>query len=508
MGEQAVVDKVFVSLIAGLFLAVLLSVISLLIPFYYAIPIGIGAVLLALVIGIVWGVRRTPSLERSALAVDAKGNKERVITALGLAGREDTFSILQKTDALKVIEGFKIKNEFPLKLSLKKCGVFVMFAIIFGITGMLDTPARQLAVTRYEVKKEAAEETDKLEKLQKELDKSDKLTAVEKEELNRQLEQSKQDMRRAESVEDLKKAEDRITKKLEMDAENIEDISAKKLLADAVEQNKADQARRVEEAMNEALDAMDKVESGDKKSKRDAYEKLKKLAETTGDESLKRAANEYKNSDYSNNDYLAANQALQNAQDSMETSDIADNSNEQSNSGQDSSESGQQRDNYSKSNEDSKNEGESDANSGSKNSQNVGDSSGSGSDSDNDKRTDNSSGSGTGSDKGAGNGNGSGSGSGWNKGSKNGLEGQAKVKENVTIPDGTVGDDANLSGKANSNDTSSKQKTNQANTWSGNKVSYGQVSGEYKDRAYKKVNGSGYPAKMKKKIRNYFDGLE
>ena len=88
------------------------------------------------------------------------------------------------------------------------------------------------------------------------------------------------------------------------------------------------------------------------------------------------------------------------------------------------------------------------------------------------------------------------------------MEGSAKVNENVTIPDGTVGNDDNLSGKANGNNTSTKQKSSQANTWSGNKVSYGQVSGQYKEKAYKKVNGSSYPGKMKEKIRDYFDGLE
>jgi hypothetical protein len=78
----------------------------------------------------------------------------------------------------------------------------------------------------------------------------------------------------------------------------------------------------------------------------------------------------------------------------------------------------------------------------------------------------------------------------------------------VTIPKGELGDDENLTGKANGNDTSKKQKSKESATWAGDKVSYGSVSAQYKEKAYKKVNGSNYPGSMKEKIRHYFDGLE
>ena len=101
----------------------------------------------------------------------------------------------------------------------------------------------------------------------------------------------------------------------------------------------------------------------------------------------------------------------------------------------------------------------------------------------------------------------SGTGAGWNRGNNAGQERDAKTAENVTIPDGESGQDENLTGKANSKGSSQKTTSDQANTWSGNKVDYGQVSGSYKKKAYKQIDGASYPAELKKQIRNYFDGL-
>ena len=491
---QSVLDALLVSLSAGLLCAVFISLLSLWIPLYYAIPVSVGFIVLSVIVGIVSGIKRTPSLEKSALIADARGHKEKLTTALELAGREDAFSILQKKDALKVIDGFRINKEFPLTISWKKSVAFVLLAIIFGVTAAWDAPAKRQAITKHEVKKESLEEIAKLEKVEKDISKADKLSEIEKADLDKQIEQAKQEMKLAESVEDIKKAEDRITKKMEMSAETLSDTSAKKTLEEAVEQNKADQAKRIEEAVKEAEEAMDKAATGGEKAKNDAYEKLNKLAETSGSDTLKNAAKEYKSSDYSNSDYIAANQALNNVKNDLKGSDMTYNSsgNPSGNSDKNSDDNG---------NSDNDSGRNSQGNSGQQGNQEQSGNNGSG----------NGNGEGQGNQGQSGNngsGTGNGSGSGWNRGSKNGVEGKAKVNENVTIPDGTAGNDDDLTGKANGNDTSTKEKSSQSNTWSGNKISYGQVSGQYKEKAYKKVNGSNYPGKMKEKIRDYFDGLE
>ena len=173
---QVVVDSLLVSVTGGLCIAVLISILSIFISMYYAIPAAAGVVLFSLFVGLILGIRKTPSLEQAALMADSRGHKEKIITALGLIGRDDAFGRLQKSDACKEINGFRINKEFPIKLSWKKGLVFVILAIIFGVTAGLDSPARRNAVTAHEVKKESLNEIAKLEKIKKQLDKTDGLS--------------------------------------------------------------------------------------------------------------------------------------------------------------------------------------------------------------------------------------------------------------------------------------------------------------------------------------------
>ncbi len=86
-------------------------------------------------------------------------------------------------------------------------------------------------------------------------------------------------------------------------------------------------------------------------------------------------------------------------------------------------------------------------------------------------------------------------------------KGKTKTAETVTIPNGDVGTDENLTGKGTGGGQNTYEKSDQSLTWSGNKVSYGQVSGEYKEKAYRSLETSTYPDSMKDKIKTYFDGL-
>jgi hypothetical protein len=95
-----------------------------------------------------------------------------------------------------------------------------------------------------------------------------------------------------------------------------------------------------------------------------------------------------------------------------------------------------------------------------------------------------------------------------NKGSKEGQEvTNASKMEQVTIPEGELGDDENLTGSASGNDSSTYEKSSQSKTWAGNKVNYSDVSASYRDQAYNQVDSSDYPEDMKDKIKSYFDGF-
>ena len=492
--EQSVIDYLTKSAGVGMLIAVILSLLALVVPFYEAVLLAAIVIVVSFLVGIILGIRKTPVPMHAALHADAKGHHEKISTAFYLAGKEDAFSSLQKKDALHVIEQFEVRKEFPIRMPVKAFALLVGLSVAFIVSNMIVTPAKRVANTRHEVAKEAKEEIAQLEKLEKELQNMDELSGSEVDEMQKQLDQAKKELKEAQSHAELKKAQERIVQKIEKASKNVKDKTVKEMLASAAEEGKERQTQKEEALTQEAKKALEKEAEGSKKDKEEAYEKLKELAETTGDSKLSQAAQEYKDSSYSEESYAKANQALQQAGTNGTMSDYAassENSNQNASQGQNSQSQNGKGHNSNAGNQTGNNanqQGENGVNQQSGNNSNGA-----------------SQGNGTG--QGNGSGNGAGGGSGWNYGSKEGTEGENKKSENVTIPDGKLGDDENLTGQANNNDSSTKEKSNESKTWSGNKVNYDEVSGKYKEKAHKKVNGSSYPGKIKEKIKDYFNGL-
>lgn len=505
--EQQIITNLIKFVGIGLSLGVIISFISLVIPFYYAVPVAVGMVIIFFMVGIIVGVRKTPSAMDAALQADAKGHKEKISTAFFLKGKEDPFSILQKRDALKIMGSFQIRKEFPLRFQWKQVFMVLGMALVFITSSLIDTPARENARLRNAVVKEAKEDIARLEKVEKKLEDSKEISETEAAEMKEQIKTAKRELSEADSREDLKKAEERITKKMEMASEKTDNRKFSEIMGEAAEEAKEAAEKRESDLAKEAKEALAKAEKGNKRDKQEAYEKLKKLADIMGDDALKKAAEEYRESSYSESDYANAQRALNETLDNMisNQTDFANNSNNthssnnnnqsnsQNNASQSNNQNGSQSNSGNQNNSQNSGQNSGSQNNGSNNSQNGQGNSGQ-----------NGGGNSSGND---GNGSGNGSGGGWNYGSKDGREGARKTNEDITVPDGETGDDENLTGKANGNNSSTKQKSSQSQTWSGNKVSYGEVSGKYKKKAYKKVNGSNYPGKLKDKIKNYFDGL-
>lgn len=504
--EQKIVDSLFMTVGIGLGFGVILSLISLFVPFYYAVPLAAGIVFFSFFTGIVIGIKHTPSPMEAALLADAKGHKEKLSTAFYLKGKDDAFSMLQKKDAVAITESFPIRKEFPLRFPVKRALIVFGLAVLFVVSSLLETPARNHAVAKHDVKKEVKEEIAKLEQVEKSIKDKKEISENESAEIKEQLEMAKKELSEAGSKKEIKKAKDRITKKMEMASEKTGNKTLSETLSKAAKERKEQDVSKQKELAKEAREAMKKAEKGSSKDKKEAYKKLGELAETLDDQSLQKAAEEYKQSDYSDSDYVAAKNALNEVLASMEgknanlannnsSNNASQNNNQNSSSSQNNSQNGQNSNNQSNNNQNGNNQGS--------NNQNGNQQGNSGQNSNNGKG-----GQGQGNQSGGqGSNGGNGAGSGWNRGSKDGREGARKTNENITVPDGETGNDENLTGKANGNNTSTKEKSNQAKTWSGNKVDYGQVSGKYKDKAYKKIDGSNYPGKLKDKIKNYFDGL-
>ncbi len=75
----------------------------------------------------------------------------------------------------------------------------------------------------------------------------------------------------------------------------------------------------------------------------------------------------------------------------------------------------------------------------------------------------------------------------------------------VYVPNET-GDDENLTGSQSDGETYRSQG-GESITWSGNPVEYGAVYGEYKNKAYSKIQNGTHPAGVQDIIRNYFENI-
>lgn len=481
--EQSVIQNLIYTSILGLLFANVVCAISLVIPFYYAVLIAVFVVFISAVAGIIKGILKTPDAQGAALKVDAMGYQEKVSTALFLRGQDNPFAMLQKKDALKVIEDFQIRKRFPIQISRKYAMIFCGLTILLMIGSCVETPARRKAMVNHEVKVEAKKEIEKLEKLEKEIKKTD-VSEKEMAELTKQIETAKKELKDANSRQELEKVKERLTKKMELAAKQSENAKVRDLLQGAAKENQEQMKKEKEELAKEALDALEKAKSGSGKDKKNAYKKMEKLAAKLSDSNLQQAADEFDANDYTDASVAEAKNAVEQAmnQENQSNRQNASNSNQATTSNSSNQNGQMTAQNQNNSQNKQQNASQTGGQSGA-NGQN-----------------------GSNGQNGAG-GNGKGGGAGWNHGSKDGQEGSAKVDENITVPEGILGNDENLTGQANGNTSGIKEKSNESNAWSGNKVSYGSVSGDYKKKAYTKIQNSNYPSEMKDKIKNYFDGL-
>ena len=496
--RQKVFGALCSSLFAGLLVAAVISGVSLCIPLYYADMIELVSIGISVCVGVICGIYRTPSLQQAALAADALGYQEKISTALYLQGKDDMFSRLQRKDALDAVRQIEIRKAFPLKVSKRKIGSLVLIAVVFAVSCMVDSPVRETAKQQHELRREVKEEIAKVNKVQKKIK---DVSSKEAKQLDKQLEQIKEELTKVDSQESLQKTKERSVKKLQQTAQGLKDSTLRNRLQAMTEQAQKEQEEQKRNMAEDAAKAFEQAKDGSKKEKDAAYEKVKKYAQTNGNRNLEKKIQDYKDSGYSDADYVRAGAALDEAVESTNNeSEYAKNngsSDSQNNNGQAAQSKGKNTSQGTptgnqQTGQQTGTQGQTKQNNeaGVNGAQNANGNNGSGSNS--------------GSAGGSGQ---SGTGAGWNRGSNAGQERDAKTAENVTIPDGELGQDENLTGKANSKGSSQKTTSDQANTWSGNKVDYGQVSGSYKKKAYKQIDGASYPAKLKKQIRNYFDGL-
>lgn len=496
--RQKVFGALCSSLFAGLLVAVVISGLSLCIPLYYADMIELVSIGISVCVGVICGIYRTPSLQQAALAADALGYQEKISTALYLQGKDDMFSRLQRKDALDAVRQIEIRKAFPLQVSKRKIGGLVSIAVVFAVSCMVDSPVRETAKQQHELRREVKEEIAKVNKVQKKIK---DVSSKEAKQLDKQLEQIKEELTQVDSQESLQKTKERSVKKLQQTAQGLKDSTLRNRLQAMTEQAQKEQEEQKRNMAEDAAKAFEQAKDGSKKEKDAAYEKVKKYAQANGNHNLEKKIQDYKDSGYSDADYVRAGAALDEAVENTNNESGYASNNGSSDSQKNNGQAAQSKEKSTSQGTPSGNQqtGQQTGTQGQTKQNNEAGASGA-----QNANGNNGSGNNSGSTGGSGQ---SGTGAGWNRGNNAGQERDAKTAENVTIPDGESGQDENLTGKANSKGSSQKTTSDQANTWSGNKVDYGQVSGSYKKKAYKQIDGASYPAELKKQIRNYFDGL-
>lgn len=81
LSEKAVLQMLLFGMLAGFGAAVVISLISLFVPWYFAVQYALIAVAAGVVAGMVLGILKRPDMKQAALRLDAQGFQERLITS-------------------------------------------------------------------------------------------------------------------------------------------------------------------------------------------------------------------------------------------------------------------------------------------------------------------------------------------------------------------------------------------------------------------------------------------
>lgn len=463
---QSVTDAAVPGGTAGFVIAIIISVLSMFIPFYHAGVCAVCAVCICVVTGAVYGFVKRPSMEKSALRADSLGYKERLVTAYGLAGEEGVFADAVRREAVAVTEQINPGRDIPHRVRWGRMTVFVLLACVFAATTFVDTDARRRADTMHEADRQADALDKEIEELSDRLEEvSDGLSDEELSELPELLSDIRKELDEADEPGDVRDIADRSYLKLSDASKSLDGKNA-----DAAEAFKktADRLRTADNAADKTAENTDGKQSGDNQS-----DGQQTGSQSDGNQSGGQQSGNRTGSSQTGSQQTGSNQS----------------GSQQSGSQTGSSQSGNQT-------------GSSQAGGQQSGGQQTGGQQTGGQQSGNGQSGNGQSGNGQ-----SGKGTSTGTGGGWYSGSDSSSERDSARLEEVTIPDGEIGDDDNLTGVNNGDGSRTYEKSDSSLTWSGSRVSYGDVSGSYREQAYRQIDSADYPSEMKDKIKQYFDGF-
>ena len=216
----------------GIGLGCIPLLMSLWIPMYYASLYAIGIIVVCVVGSLIVTGVTAPSMKQAALTLDSHGLQERLITAFELAGKEDTFSMLQKQDTITRLQGMNMREEFPVRISWKRLGMTVGMLAIFGVILTIPTASKEVALEQHQVAEQVKEEQKKIEDQKKKVEQADGLTKEERDQLLEALQKTSMELGEAKNEEALAKEKERAELKLEQVAQSIKDKEISRQIED------------------------------------------------------------------------------------------------------------------------------------------------------------------------------------------------------------------------------------------------------------------------------------
>lgn len=206
----------YVFLSIGMFMSIGMGILSRFIPIYKPYKI-IGIILgICALLSVVWAFIKIPKDVSTALKADSLGLKERVVTSLELKGNQGVIAELQKKDALIYLQRLDYKKKLSLVPHKKYMVSFLILACMLTGLYFIPNPMKEIASKKHEIKVAKKNATKEVEKVEKKIEENEKLSDSMKLKVKDNLTKLKKELSEAENSEDINKAIQKNSKKLEL----------------------------------------------------------------------------------------------------------------------------------------------------------------------------------------------------------------------------------------------------------------------------------------------------
>ena len=195
----------------GLLSMLVIQSVSLFIPMYYSVYIGIAAVALSILAGICIGIKKRIDNRQAAIYIDSFGFKEKIITAYENQNYKDRVCQLQREDAERTLRNNQVRVRIDRNIPWLRVAIDLILIICILLASVMDTPARNKAREIHLAKKQAEEAVKEINEMLEALEKVEKgeLSDAELKELEKMmksLELSKENFKKVKSKSELESA--------------------------------------------------------------------------------------------------------------------------------------------------------------------------------------------------------------------------------------------------------------------------------------------------------------